>query len=260
MRPKALRINIEDVLKVISMLGFGYLFFVLIRTGDYKYYVHPRIVPYLKFGIIGFVIISTFIVKDIFKPVRKRVRFGRYILFIIPLLSGLIVPPQAPDSNSALLEGMTYSEKSDTSVEDKIYSEGDRGVVFEDYSDKKLVMENEVIVIKEENFLAWTEELYTSPEKYNGKEIEVVGFVFRDEGFEKNEFVPARYYMSCCAADMQPVGILCRDENAHVLENNSWVSVKGTIDIGEYKGSKMAIIMVRSVEKTQKPENEIVYY
>jgi putative membrane protein len=75
----------------------------------------------------------------------------------------------------------------------------------------------------------------------------------------KNEFVPARFMMSCCTADLQPVGFLCRYEKASNLKNDTWIEVTGTIKITDYYGEKTPIIIVDKVEDATIPINEYVY-
>ena len=79
---------------------------------------------------------------------------------------------------------------------------------------KGLLMKGNTIVMTDESFIPWIEELYGNLSKYEGKKIEVVGFVFKDKEFGQSNFVPARLTMNCCAADMQPVGILCEYQRA----------------------------------------------
>jgi len=108
-------------------------------------------------------------------------------------------------------------------------------------------------------FVEWIQEIYEHMDKYKGKKIQVVGFVFKDEQFKKNEFVPARMMMVCCAADMQPIGLLCSYAKASELKKDVWVKVSGRIGQGEFEGQKMPMIEVESVEPANKPKNEFVY-
>lgn len=97
-------------------------------------------------------------------------------------------------------------------------------------------------------------------DRYEGVKIEVVGFVFKDnEEFSDNEFVPARLMMVCCAADMVPVGFLCRYDKASELAADAWVKVTGTIIKAQYDGETVPCIQAETVLTTDKPANDYVY-
>lgn len=52
--------------------------------------------------------------------------------------------------------------------------------------------------------------------------------------------MPARLLMTCCVADLTPAGLICKYDKASGLEADSWVTVEGTLFIGqyEYEGKK----------------------
>ncbi|KNY25355.1 TIGR03943 family putative permease subunit [Pseudobacteroides cellulosolvens] len=272
---KNFSINIEAVIKIATLLGYALLFYMVIISGNAKYYVHPRIVPYMVFGILVFILISYFISDELLRPKRQRNAIWRYVFFIIPLILAFSIPPKNLEVDSISLSGNYIRDNSHKEAE-HYSSQGSNGTNesenYNDYDDKNddnvpsetpspngLVMNNNTVIMKSENFIPWIEELYNNLVRYEGKNIEVVGFVFRDKEFNPSEFVPARFTMSCCAADMQPVGILCNYEGTVNLKKDSWVKVTGKILRGEYKGQIMPYIDAETVEPAQKPENEIVY-
>jgi len=65
--------------------------------------------------------------------------------------------------------------------------------------------------------------------------------------------------MSCCAADMQPVGLLAHYDKAKDLKQDAWMIVKGKLEIVESNGEKTPIIVVESIQDAKKPINEYVY-
>ncbi len=94
---------------------------------------------------------------------------------------------------------------------------------------------NKTITVSNEDFGLWISELYVNMEKYEGYTVSITGFVFKDsKELGENAFVPMRLMMSCCVADLMPVGLLCKYDKASQLENDSWVTVEGTLFIGEY--------------------------
>ena len=105
------------------------------------------------------------------------------------------------------------------------------------------------MLLSDANFVQWTQELNDNVDKYVGKKISVSGFVFKVKGFTQNEFVPARLMMVCCAADLQPIGLLAQYDKTSELKQDTWFCVTGKIVKGEFNGQKVPIISVDSVEK-----------
>lgn len=127
-------------------------------------------------------------------------------------------------------------------------------------TDEDISLQDGVLVMDSSNYYKCLCAIYADMDKYEGTSVEVVGFVFNEnESFAEDEFVPARLMMVCCAADMQPVGLLCQYEKALELEANSWVKVSGTIKEAEFDGETIPVIVAQSVEMTEEPDNAYVY-
>ncbi len=248
------RVNFDAVLKIFILLGFALFFFMLIHTGKIQLYVNPRIVPYVKFCIIVMVIISLFLCRDIFKP-RRKVTLTPYLFFLLPLFMAFSLPAKSMDSTS-----MAFGDVTLTNIDNsQSSSTTDFVQTVPDTTDSTLKLQGDTIVVRDNNFVQWIEEIYNNMSKYEDKKIEIIGFVFKDKELRENEFVPARLMMACCTADLQPVGFLCQYVKASELKKDSWIKVTGTIKAIDYKGQKTPAIKADKVENTIKPENEYVY-
>lgn len=291
---KSNRINIEAVLKLIILLGFALFFYVIIKTGKVLLYVNPRIVPYVKFGIVVLLVMSLFSIPDIFKPKRK-LKFKPYLFFLIPLLMAFSIPAKSMDSTSMALGDVKITQQQNSTniniTPDNIESGSADGSadgsaidnnsidnntptttdnsqssaplsstqVYPDQVTTELKMQGDTVVVNDDNFVQWNEEIFTNMSKYEGVKIQIVGFVFKSKDFKENEFVPARLMMSCCTADLQPIGFLCRYNKAPELKPDTWLKVSGTIKTVDYNGEKTPIIIADKVEDAVKPINEYVY-
>ncbi len=92
------------------------------------------------------------------------------------------------------------------------------------------------ITVSNDDFGMWFFEICVNMEKYEGYTIVMTGAVYKDPQYmEEDEFVPSRMMMSCCAADLATAGLLCKYDNASNLQNDSWVTVEGTLFIREYE-------------------------
>ena len=82
----------------------------------------------------------------------------------------------------------------------------------------------------ETDALSWTKLLgaEASPGYYEGAEVDVVGFVYRPEGSPPDVFYVARFVVTCCAVDAQPVGLPVRHPGwQERFEEDAWVRVQG---------------------------------
>jgi putative membrane protein len=287
---KSNRINMDALLRLVILLGFALFFYSIIQTGKVQLYVNPRIVPYVKFGIVVMAVISLFSIRDIFKPKRK-VNLTLYLFFLIPLLMAFSLPAKSMDSTSMAFGDVKITQQqsgntdyltpedaadpaegtdqvSDNSSETADNSQSsdspdstqaDPDQEDSDQSDNGLVMQGDTIVMGDDNFVQWLQEIYDNMGRYEGKKIEVTGFVFKSKDFKADEFAPARLMMACCTADLQPIGLLCRYDKASELKHDTWLKVTGTIKIVDYKGEKTPVIIAGSIVSADKPKNEYVY-
>jgi putative membrane protein len=123
----------------------------------------------------------------------------------------------------------------------------------------KLNLQNNCIILNDDNFASAIQEIYENMNQYEGKRIELTGFVYKNNMIQDNEFVPARMLMWCCSADLQTIGLLCRYDNAPALKQTAWVKVSGLIKVVDYRGQKTPVIYADQVVNTDKPQDEYVY-
>jgi len=124
----------------------------------------------------------------------------------------------------------------------------------------QLPLQDGRIIMDDDTFSLWLTELYTKLDKWVGAEITAVGSVWKDsELFEPHDFALARMMMTCCAADMQPVGLLAQWSSAQELTDGEWVEITGTLSKKPYKAGFDPYIIVASVKKIDSPGREYIY-
>jgi putative membrane protein len=267
--------DLEALIKFVILLGFALFFLITLLTGKTQLYVHPRIVPYIEFSIAAMLIISGFIFFDIFKPSREKPSVIPYLIFLVPLILAFSLPAKSMDSSSMPYDEIKIGQQSvstnnsvsmsdNTATANPVNSANPNIRSLSAGKDSEtqgnsLKLQGDTIVIDDSNFYKWTEELYEHMDKYNGKKLEVIGFVLKDTRMKENEFVPARFMMVCCTADMQPIGLLCQYTKASELKKDSWVKVTGTIKKSDYEGQQIPLFIANSVTSAEKPRNEYVY-
>lgn len=100
-------------------------------------------------------------------------------------------------------------------------------------------------------------DLYLEP--FMGKTIELSGFVYRQDDFPSDQFVVARFGVTCCTADALPYGVMVTLPNAKDYPNDTWVKVKGTISKTMYQGEDIILVDVKKIQKIPEPKSPYVY-
>ncbi len=256
------------------LAGFAWFYIHAVITGTASLYVHPRIVPYLLFASVIMIIVALLRIKDLFKPQAKKPNPLPLLFFVVPLIMAFTIAPEPFDSSMGsvgdiqLSGANVISDAGAGTMQDTLGTgsaqpdaqQSETGDTSGDGSAPGSLLQDGVVVLDSENFYDYLCRIYASPDEYIGAPIEVVGFVFRDnDGIEENEFIAARLMMVCCAADMQPVGLLCRYDGTPELETDSWVKVSGTIAQTDFDGETIPCIAVKSVEAAQEPDEFYIY-
>jgi putative membrane protein len=86
------------------------------------------------------------------------------------------------------------------------------------------------ITVSNDDFGFWVSEINNNPQDYVGYKIKLTGFVYIDpELCHEDEFMASRMLMTCCAADVTPLGLICKYDKTSQLKSSSWVTVEGTL-------------------------------
>ncbi len=118
----------------------------------------------------------------------------------------------------------------------------------------KQILSNNHIEITNSNYANILMESYDNIDKYIGKNVTVIGYIFRLPDFGSNEFVIARD-MLVSDSQSQIIGFLCNYNQIDQFETNSWVKITGVIEKGHYFG-EIPILKVKTIKKVTTP-NEI---
>jgi putative membrane protein len=265
--------------------AFAYYIYHLVQTDTLSYFIAPRMEVIVKLSAIGLAVIAVYLCFAAFwslkgtlpscgcdhtpskSPIRNTIA---YSLFVAPLLLGLFVPDAVMGSSVVDKKGIILSKGSSGSANSQALEGGSayrKGSLFysEDPYEKqysklaeKLYLQDPIIM-EESMFLEISTaiDLYMKP--FQGKTIQVGGFVYRQEGMTKNQFVIARLAMECCSADSTPYGFLVEWPEAVTLEEDAWVTVTGTIGASDYGGMEIVTIQAESVMPMPVPETPYVY-
>lgn len=282
----------HSLLQAIILFGFALYFTGVVFSGSVYRYVHERHVPILLVSAAIFFIIGVLKLKSVMQEAQRHTSlhnngysaavFDRPVgdgrsgpvgvfglaVFAVALvgmsaISGVEVrfsqfaytdsiggQSSSPSGTAESQAGSSSGAASPTGVSSGVSPPVEREIQAFD-SD---------IVMDSDSFAQWLTELYTKPDAWVGKKITASGSVWKDgELFEKDEFALARMMMTCCAADMQPVGVLAQWSGVQALIDGEWVEVTGTLSKKPYKGSFDPLIIVETIKKIDPPQREYIY-
>ncbi len=252
------RLNVDAILKILLLGGFAYFFSQTLNSGRALLYVNPKMIPFIKFGIIAMCVMMAVTLPELFTIPRRKLRLTPYTIFFIPLLLALVFPAVALDSTS--LAGRTVDMGGTVVVQ-----EGPQSIIPTD-ADRPLDVESAgivpmggKIVIDDENFVVWLTALYQLPGEHLGLDVEISGFVHKTEDLEPQTFLLSRFIMTCCTADMQLSGILCHYDQAEELTVDTWFRINGTITVELFNNRPIPAIVVDRITEIEKPEIPYVF-
>lgn len=120
----------------------------------------------------------------------------------------------------------------------------------------------EVITLEDDDYGIFYIDSCDNPDKYVGKTIVFKAMVHKPKEYKKDEFVPGRFAMTCCADDVAFIGFKCYFAHAKVLKDRQWVMVTGKIDkeyYPEFEGEG-PVIRAEKVDVAKPAEEELVYF
>jgi uncharacterized repeat protein (TIGR03943 family) len=117
------------------------------------------------------------------------------------------------------------------------------------------------IAPQDRNILDWLREInrVNNPASFNGQPVDVVGFIYREPDMSADQFMLARFTVSCCVADAFAIGLPIQLEGAGQYATGTWVRLRGTLEAGEFRGQAMPIVRPQQVEEVPQPDSPYLY-
>ena len=119
-----------------------------------------------------------------------------------------------------------------------------------------------VIEIADDDYGLFYLDAFDELQSYVGKTVRFKGVVYKPKKGKPDVFVPGRFAMTCCAADIQFVGFPCKWDGAASLREKEVVMVTAKIGHAMSKeyGKEAPVLYAESVEKTTPPAEEVVVF
>lgn len=119
-----------------------------------------------------------------------------------------------------------------------------------------------IIIISDEDYALWYRDLSENMNVYAGKTVKFKGLVARDERLSDDSVVIGRPIMTCCVDDIQYGGLISVFKGKSPLNNEDWVTVKGTIKIEKHRlyRSQGPVLYVESTEFAVPPKQVVASF
>lgn len=244
------KFNMNEFIWFLILVALTLSIGIMIYTGKIYMLIHPKMKIYLIIGTAILLLLSITQLPKIFTiPDRVGVKKGNLIFlfaFIMIIISTNI------NVNSTYLEfkGVNlFPYFDDHDIKEK--------------HDHGTAIPSGTIKLKEENFYCYLEDIQKDIYKYEGRDIEVEGMVYKSKDIKSNQFIITRLVMNCCAADSQYIGVIC-DYNGASLKECTWVRVIGKIthsNISDIRGKAkvLPLVTVDKVENIKQPKETFIY-
>lgn len=241
MEKRVRQMNIPALLEACVLFALAIWLLVYLVSGQYLVYVTPRMLPYLISTVVVLVVLGGVTLTRLFQP-NRRGQVAHVFVLSLPLivlllshgtisvssddLSAVTVPAaQTAQPNATPNPGSGTAAVSATPAAD-----------LEEEAIDGLDRASRTIAITTENYYDWMERLYNDCVVYEGYTVSMTGYVISSSDvFAENEFALARLVMTCCTADLTPVGMICKYEGASQLKTDNWYNVEGTLIAGSYE-------------------------
>ena len=146
-----------------------------------------------------------------------------------------------------------------------VYERTDRSI-DESVPELPFDLSSESLDISDTDYALWFMDCMDNPEKYDGKIVSFLALVYNpsagDGQLRGNTFVPGRFAMTCCADDIQFLGLMCKYKDSSQVKHKSWINLKARIKCKftrEYSGVGPVLYPIE-ITPADKPEDELVYF
>ena len=118
--------------------------------------------------------------------------------------------------------------------------------------------QNDVSEISAKNYTNVLKTVHENIDNDVVMKIRFTGYIYRVSDLNDNQFVLARDMIISSNSQFLVVGFLCEYKNAKDFPDDTWVTVTGEIQKGDYHGD-IPILMITDISESQKPSEEYVY-
>ncbi len=240
--------TIQLWIKTALLIGLGIYFVYNIASGNLANYINAR------FAWLSYVAAALFLLIGLFSAIHllrdhghdehdhghedhhhEQISWRSLLIIAVPLLLGTLIPSQ-PLGAQAISGSISTSSVS--------------------LSDTQTFN----VAPEQRNVLDWVRAFnQNDASSFDGQPADVIGFVYVEPSFGENQFMVARFAISCCVADATAIGVPVMWDQAPALKQGEWLEVKGTFSVAAFQGDQIPVLQATSVEQVEQPEHPYLY-
>jgi putative membrane protein len=198
-----------------------------------------------------------------------------YVIIAFPLITGFTLPAKVLDSSiaekkggMAVITGKSENHSTNESANEEAVQPSEtevlpnpHGEISQAEMDSLIhkLQQSKRIVMDDEVFYLNYEEISKDVASYKGREIQLKGFVYKEDGFQQNQLVLSRFLITHCVADASIIGFLTEFDEAGTLDKDTWVEATGVIDVTTYNGKEMPYIKITNWKTIEQPAEPYLF-
>lgn len=242
----------ERILKSLLLVALGLYLYTRLTSGVIEFYIHPRFISLVLLASVGLLIVAaSFFLRQQGANEHDDHSHGHddhghlswlgLFVIAVPVILGLLVPPQPLGA---------------AAVGNREVQVGNLSSIAPPRSDERMGL-----IAGERNILDWLTNFQRNPDDtiFNDAEANVTGFLYRDERFAANEFMLARFVVSCCVADASPIGLIVHSDEAAGFADDQWLQVRGHFLVGKFINAEMPILIADVISPIEQPKQPYLY-
>jgi uncharacterized repeat protein (TIGR03943 family) len=235
-RSGARPINYVVLFEVFLLGGTATLLMIKWLRGQLSFYIHPRYDALMVVAAVVLLLMAAAHLRDVFSGRPPHGSRWFYLLLAVPLLLGTLVPARPLGADTLAGRGVDLTAAGAVSARRELTGDSASW-----------------------NLLEWATALTLRGDELAGSNADVVGFVFTEPTLGADAFYVVRYVVTCCAADGAVVGLPVLWPEGASLSPNSWVRVRGTIELAELGGTQQPALRAETVEPVDQPASPYLY-
>lgn len=259
-------------LRAFILLAFALYIGHLVQQDALHYYVAPKLARWVKLCPIPLALMSIcLMIQALFgkssvlcdcehRLPRSGMRsMALYGLFVFPLLLGFLLPDRALGSMAAAKKGIALTYTSPEPRQAVEFKSTDP--YHQEFAElAKILYAQPVITVYPEIFSETFGAIDRYKQSFANKEIIVSGFLYRDKtSTNGNLFAVSRFLVQCCSADATPFGIRVDPGTQICLPADTWIEVRGKLQIVLYNGQEIMQIAASSIAPIPQPSTPYIY-
>jgi putative membrane protein len=279
------RISLHYLFRGLLTGGFSLYIIYLVQTEALIYYIAPRMQWMVQLSAVVLALIAVYFLFATWLQLQGRhihcdcdhtpkkslwKNTIAYSFFLAPLLFGYFIPDTVMGSHVVDQKGIqlninetsidvSQSNSRVSATTDLTQFSSDDPFIQQYSAFAQQLMLREPIIVEEHAYLETSTAIDLFMQVFQGKSIQIDGFVYVQDGMSPTQFVVARLAMECCSADATPYGFMVEWPEAAQLLPDTWVRVSGVIGASQYFDTEIVTIIAEEIEQINAPESPYVY-